>query len=420
MRQTHLFTKTRKESPKDEVSKNADLLIRAGFIRKDMAGVYTYLPLGVRVLNKIIGIIRDEMNAIGGQEVFLPALQSSELWAKTNRWNIEDTVWFKTKLSSGADLGLAFTHEEPITNLLQDFITSYKDLPIATYQFQNKFRNETRAKSGILRTREFIMKDMYSFSTDETRFREYYERVANAYMNIFNIVGLGGKTYRTFASGGSFSKFSDEFQTECEAGEDIIYIDEASNQAINKEIYTDELLAELNLNKEDMREAKAIEIGNIFPLGTRFSEPLHLVYKDESGKDVPVYMGSYGIGPGRVMGTIAEVLSDEKGLVWPTEVAPFQVHLVRLGSDEEVIRSADEFYEGLTSHNIEVLYDDRDASAGEKFNDSDLLGIPFRVIVSAKTVASGEYEMVDRATGKITLVTESSLIDTIQKYARKI
>ena len=416
MRQSLLFTKTRKESPKDEVSKNADLLIRAGFIRKEMAGVYTYLPLGLRVLNKIMNIIRDEMDKIGGQELLMTSLQNKETWEKTGRWSDDVIdVWFKTSLLHGGEVGLANTHEEAITDLLTDYVASYKDLPIAAYQFQTKFRNEPRAKSGILRTREFIMKDMYSFSIDEANFREFYEKAADAYANVFNRVGIGEKTYRTFASGGSFSKFSDEFQTECEAGEDIIYIDNESGQAINKEIYTDELLDELKLKKEDMRETKAIEVGNIFPLGTRFSEPLKLVYKDEEGKEVPVYMGSYGIGPGRVMGTIAEVLSDEKGLVWPATVAPYQVHLVRLGDEPQVTEIADEFYDLLTSNGIEVLYDDRDLRPGEKFNDSDLIGVPIRHVVSAKTIAAGEYELVDRQNGKTFGVSESALVDEIKK-----
>lgn len=421
MRQTHLFTKTRKESPKDEVSKNADLLIRAGFIHKEMAGVYDYLPLGLRVLKKIEKIIREEMNAIGGQEIEMASLQDPQVWKQADKWDDEKVdVWFKTKLKNDTELGLAFSHEEVIAQMLQKHLTSYKDLPLSVYQFQTKFRNEMRAKSGIMRGREFLMKDMYSFARTKEELYAFYEQAKLAYAKIFDRVGLGEHTYLTEASGGVFGEKSHEFQTLSEAGEDIIYIDEPSGLAINKEIMTDERLSELGFDKAQLLEKKSIEVGNIFPIEDVVAKKLDFNFVDENGVTQPIMMGSYGIGLGRVMGTIAEVLSDEKGLVWPAEVAPFQVHLVRLGSDDEVIRSADEFYDGLLSHNIEVLYDDRDASAGEKFNDSDLLGIPFRVIVSAKTVASGEYEMVDRATGKITLVTESSLIDTIQKHARKI
>ena len=397
MRQSQLFTKTRREAPSDEGSKNAQLLIRAGFINKEMAGVYDFLPLGLRVLNKVIGIIREEMNAIGGQELFLTTLQEPALWAKTGRWDDEAIdVWFKTKLKSGSDIGLATTHEEPLTHLMKGHIASYKDLPAYAYQFQTKFRNELRAKSGILRSREFIMKDLYSFSRNEEEFRKFYEECAAAYIKIFERAGIGGKTYRTFASGGSFSKFSDEFQTMCPAGEDIIYINEGRKLAINKEVYNDETLSELGLRKEDLREEKAIEVGNIFPLGTRFSAALNLTYKNEAGESVPVVMGSYGIGPARLMGTVVESLADDRGLVWPEAIAPFAVHLVQLGNDAEVQKEAEEMYRELTLAGVEVLWDDRDARAGEKFADSDLIGIPLRVIVSQKSLAEGKFECVER------------------------
>ena len=335
MKQSHLFTKTQKEAPKDEVSKNAQLLIRAGFINKEMAGVYSFLPLGLRVLNNIINIIREEMNAIGGQEMILSSLQDPVLWSKTNRWEECDSVWFKTKLSKGSDIGFAFTHEEPLTQLLTEHISSYKDLPKYIYQFQTKFRNEVRAKSGIMRTREFIMKDLYSFNKDEEGFRKFYEECATAYINIFNRLGIGDKTYRTFASGGSFSKFSDEFQTISDAGEDIIYINEETGTALNKEVNTDEVIKELGWEGIKLREEKAIEVGNIFPLGTKFSDAIGLTYKNEDGENIPIVMGSYGIGPARAMGTVAELLSDEKGLVWPESIAPFKIHLLSLDQDEK-------------------------------------------------------------------------------------
>src|SRR3989338_9502032 len=299
MRQSQLFTKTRKSAPRDEVAKNAQLLIRGGYIHKEMAGVYSYLPLGLRVLNNIMRVIREEMNAIGGQEVLLSALQSPAAWKKTDRWRDDAIdVWFKTELKGGGKLGLATTHEEPLTALMTEYINSYKDLPRYAYQFQTKFRNELRPKSGIMRSREFIMKDLYSFSRNEQEFREFYEKCAAAYKKIFDRLGIGEKTFRTFASGGTFSRFSDEFQTVCGAGEDTIYASKEKGIAVNKEVYTDEVLSELGLKKEELSEAKAIEVGNIFPLGTRFSDALGLRFKDDKGIAAPVVMGSYGIGPG--------------------------------------------------------------------------------------------------------------------------
>lgn len=403
MRQTKLFTKTRRDAPSDEVSKNAQLLMRAGYIHKEMAGVYDFLPLGLRTFNKIVQIIREEMNAIGGEEVVLSTLQDPEVWKKSGRW--DDTVvdiWFKTHLKNGSELGLGNTHEEALTAVMRDHIASYKDLPRYVYQFQNKFRNETRAKSGIMRTREFVMKDLYSFSRDDAEFRAFYELAAKAYLTIFERMGIGAKTYRTFASGGSFSKFSDEFQTECNAGEDKIYIHDEKRIAINEEVYTDEVLADLGIQKGELREAKSIEVGNIFPLGTKYSAPLGLVYKNESGEEVPVVMGSYGIGPARLMGTIAELLSDEKGLVWPEAVAPFKYHLVSLGKEgDEASSIADALYEDFMKAGVEVLYDDRDVRAGEKFAESDLLGMPYRIVVGKEAVATGLFEVVNRATGAI-------------------
>jgi prolyl-tRNA synthetase len=402
MKQSLLFTKTRKDAPKDEVSKNAQLLIRAGFIHKEMAGVYSFLPLGLRVMNKIVQVIRDEMNAIGGQELFLTSLQDKKVWETSGRW--DDTVvdnWFKTKLKNDTELGLAFTHEEPLTKMMTEYIRSFRDLPVYPYQFQTKFRNEARAKSGIMRGREFLMKDLYSFTKDEKAHNDFYEKAKQAYVNIFNKIGLGDSTYITFASGGSFSKYSHEFQTLTEAGEDSIFVDEKKKIAINKEVLNDEVLKDLGVNKADLVEKKAVEVGNIFSLGTKFSDAFELTYSDEEGKKKPVIMGSYGIGPGRVMGTVAEVLSDEKGLVWPEAIAPFAVHLISLGNVKE---KADALYERLTKKGVEVLYDDRDARAGEKFADSDLIGIPKRIVISEKTLESDSVEVKDRRTGKVEII----------------
>ncbi len=413
MRQSQLFTKTRKEAPSDEVSKNAQLLIRAGYVHKEMAGVYDLLPLGLRTFNKVVGIIREEMNKIGGVELHLSALQNPETWQKTDRWDdAKVDAWFKTELKQGGVLGLGFTHEEPITNLMKDHISSYQHLPIYPYQFQTKFRNETRAKSGLMRTREFVMKDMYSFSKDETEHAAFYDKASNAYTKIFERIGLGEKTYKTFASGGSFSKFSHEFQTVCDAGEDVIYIDDTKNIAVNKEVYDEpRVYEETGIDKASLHEAKSIEVGNIFTLGTRFSDALGLTYKDADGKEIPVFMGSYGIGPARLMGTIVELLSDAKGIVWPVEVAPFRVHLVELSNgNADVSADAAELYRELTSAGVEVLWDDRDARAGEKFADSDLLGLPLRVVVSEKTLAAGKYECVERASGKVEHKSLSELL----------
>jgi prolyl-tRNA synthetase len=357
-------------------------------------------------------VIREEMNAIGGQEMLLTTLQEPKHWEATGRWSDKGMdVWFKTELKSGGVLGLAPTHEEPLTNLMKEHISSYRDLPRYIYQFQTKFRNELRAKSGIMRSREFIMKDLYSFSRSEEEFRKFYEACAESYLKIFARVGLGERTYRTFASGGSFSKYSDEFQTVSEAGEDIVYVHEGKHIAVNKEVMNDEVLKDLGLNKSDLQEQKAIEVGNIFPLGTRFSDALGLTYKDESGNEKPIIMGCYGIGPGRLMGTIVEVLSDERGIVWPEAVAPFHVHVIELANgNSEVSAEAKELYRELTEAGIEVLWDDRDARAGEKFADSDLLGIPLRVVVSEKTLTEGTFECVHRASGKTEHKSTSDLI----------
>lgn len=410
MRQSLLFTKTRKEAPKDEVSKNAQLLIQAGYIHKEMAGVYSFLPLGLRTLEKIIGIIRQEMNAIGSQEIFLTTLQDKAIWEKTNRWS-DDVVdnWFKTKLKNETELGLGFTHEEPLTALMTEYISSYRDVPVYAYQFQTKFRNEARAKSGIMRGREFIMKDLYSFSRDAKQHEEFYEKVKQAYLNIFSRSGLGKKTYLTYASGGTFSKYSHEFQTITDAGEDTIHVCDNCRVAVNNEIIAEQDACPQCGNK-DLKKEKAVEVGNIFSLGTKFSDAFGLTYLDEQGQGKPVIMGSYGIGPGRLMGTIVEVLADENGLVWPKEVAPFNIHLVLLhGKNGRAKERADRLYDSLLGKGIEVLYDDRDVRAGEKFADADLIGLPNRVVVSDKTLESGKFEFKKRTEEKARLIDEKEL-----------
>lgn len=409
-RQSNLFTKTKKEVPADEISKNAELLIRGGFIHKEMAGVYSYLPLGLRVYKKIENIIREEMNNIGGQEIFLSSLQERTLWEKTNRWDDREVdVWFKTKLKNETDLGLAFTHEEPLTNIMKSYLHSYRDLPKYVYQFQNKFRNETRAKSGIMRCREFSMKDLYSFDLDEKSHLEFYEKAKSAYKKIFQRLGIGHITYLTFASGGSFSKYSHEFQTLAGVGEDTIFVDESKGIAVNKEVLNEETMEKLGLDIKTLVEKRAVEVGNIFTLGTKYSDALNLKYQTEKGEFVSVYMGSYGIGLGRVLGTIVEVLSDDKGMIWPSEVAPFLVHIVALGSDPKVFTEAEKIHEGLLGE-FESLFDDRkDISAGEKFADADLLGIPYRAVVSERSMKEGGIELKKRTEEKGKVVSFEEL-----------
>lgn len=412
MRLSELFTKTSKTVPADETARNAQLLIQAGFIHKEMAGVYAYLPLGKRVLDNIAQIVREEMNAIGGLEVQMTALQPKELFEKTDRWDDKKVDnWFKTSLKNGTELGLGLTHEEPIVDALKDFINSYKDLPIYIYQIQSKFRNELRAKSGLLRGREFLMKDMYSLARTQQEHDELYERAAVAYTKVYERLGLGGSTYRTYADGGIFtSKFSDEYQTVSPIGEDTIYVDEKKRVAVNKEVYTDENLAKMGLNKDDLVEKRGVEVGNIFPLETKYTDALDVFYTDENGKQQKIIMGCYGIGISRLMGMLAEHFADDKGLVWPENVAPAKVYLARLSDSAEVTKLADNLYNRLTEKNVGVLYDDRDERAGAKFADADLMGIPFRVVASDKTTASGQVELKPRTSDQIELITPDALV----------
>ena len=428
MRVSQLFTRTTKTVPADEASKNARLLIQAGYIHKEMAGVYDYLPLGLMVLNNIMQVIREEMNAIGGQELLLSSLQPKELWADSGRWSDEAVdVWFKTRMHSGEgshkgpELGLGWTHEEPITAFMRNHVRSYKDLPVYAYQFQTKFRNELRSKSGIMRCREFIMKDMYSFSRSQEEHEAFYEKVKQAYIKVFERLGLGGETYLTFASGGAFSQFSHEFQTITDVGEDTIYVHEDKKIAINKEVLTDEVLQKLEVSRDQLVEKRAVEVGNIFTLGTRFSEPLGLTFTDEDGSLRPVLMGCYGIGPGRVMGTIVEHLADEHGIVWPEEIAPFSVYIARLGEAQAVVKAADELYKDLTDAGVLVLYDDReDVRAGEKFADADLIGLPYRVVVSDRTVQQQQFEVKKRTETEVDLLDKSDVIKRFQKNGRDL
>lgn len=404
MRQSHLYTKTRKENPADEVSKNAILLTRAGFIHKEMAGVYTMLPLGLRVLRKIEDIIRLHMNAVAN-ELLMPSLSPEERWSATGRLDTIDVLMRTvpannaSKEKSSNSYVLNPTHEDVITPIVKDIARSYRDLPVAFYQIQTKFRNEARAKSGILRGREFRMKDLYSFHKDQEDLMKYYEAMKIVYTNVFQDIGIGEDTFLTVASGGDFTpNFSHEFQTLTEAGEDLIYVDRKNKIAYNKEVVTEENAAKLGVDFGALEQIKACEVGNIFPLDTRFSKALDYTYTDEKGEQQLIYMGSYGIGPSRLMGVVTEKLADEKGLVWPASIAPFSVHLIVLGKDKdgEAHKQAELLYKQLTDNHVEVLFDDRELQAGEKFADSDLIGIPMRIVVSDKSLTAGGVEVKER------------------------
>lgn len=413
MRQSQLFTRTRKENPSDEVSKNAQLLIRGGFVYKVMAGVYAYTPLGLRVLENIKTIVREEMNAVGGQELIMTSLQKKSTWEVTGRWDDEVVdMWFKSTLKDGTEVGFGWSHEEAIVEMLRQYLASYKDLPINVYQFQTKLRNELRAKSGILRGREFIMKDMYSCSVDAAQHEAFYNMTIEAYKEIYDRLGIGKDTYVTFASGGAFTKFSHEFQTVCEAGEDTVYLHRGKNIAVNEEVLDDEHLSNLGITRDELEKVTTAEVGNIFNFGTHKSEQMDFSFTNEKGEKQFVHLGSYGIGITRVMGVIVEKFSDEKGIVWPESVAPFAVHLVQLG--ESAKDEAEKLYDELSSKGIEVLFDDReDVQAGEKFADADLIGIPYRVVVSERSLKSGGYEVKGRTEETSKVVSRDELFSLL-------
>ena len=411
MRLSKNFTRTIKQAPADEVARNAQLLIRAGYVHKTMAGVYSYLPLGLKVVENIKQIVREEMNKIDSQELVMSTLQSKELWQETGRWSDELVdVWFKSHLQDGTEVGFGWTHEEPIVDLLRNYLKSYKDLPISVYQFQNKLRNELRAKSGIMRGREFVMKDMYSVHASKEDLDNYYNAAIEAYKRCYDRFGIGDETYVTFASGGAFTKFSHEFQTICDAGEDYIYLHRGKNIAVNEEVL-DEAVKELGIDRSELERVKTAEVGNIFNFGTQKSEEMRLVFTDAEGVEQYAYMGSYGIGITRVMGVIVEKFADDKGLVWPENIAPAKVYLVQIGSQSRT--TADELYQKLQSAGIETIYDDRDERPGVKFADAELLGIPYRVTVSDRLLDDGKWEVSTRQTGEQRLLTADELLATL-------
>lgn len=552
MKYTNSSIKTLKETPADEASKNAQLLIKAGFIRKTMAGVYTFLPMGLRVLNNISNIVREEMDAVGAEEMLMSALVTKEAWETTGRWDTVD-VLYKLEMH-GREVALSPTHEEVVTPLIQEFIRSHKDCPKCVYQIQTKFRNEPRAKSGLLRGREFLMKDAYSFHTSQEDFERYYDIMTEAYHKVYARLGLGDITKFTYASGGDFSKYSHEFQTLSDIGEDEIYYIPSEDKYLNKEIVAskarpfenadetpapmEDVLGEGLIGVEDLAKflkipvekttktilfetesgkviaaavrgdyevcenklrdivgedftlaseeivkrvtgaevgyagvinladeitvyfdescdnrvnwetgtnktdyhtinvnwgrdlekpaeffdikvpqpgdlypetgeayetMNAVEVGNIFPLSTKFSDPFKFTVIDENGKGVPVIMGCYGIGISRLMGIIAELFADDKGLVWPENIAPYQVHLAAIGKKDEVYQKSAEMYDALRADGIEVFYDDRKdkkIGPGQKFGDAELMGIPYLVVISERLLEAGKAEIVERKTGE--------------------
>lgn len=421
MKYSNLFGKTSKTAPHDADSVNARLLVQAGFIDQLMAGVFTFLPLGLRALDKVKTIIREEMDGVGAQEVFMPALHPKENWVVTGRWDDPGPeVMFRVQGRGNKEYGLGWTHEEIVTPLAKRFVRSYKDLPTAIYQIQDKFRNEHRAKSGLLRGREFSMKDLYSFHADEEDLLEYYGRVSDAYMRIFDRCGLDAII--TEASGGAFSKYSHEYQVLTENGEDIIFSCGSCRYAQNREISEYKDGGACPKCSGTMKEGKAIEVGNIFQLKTKFTAAFDVTFLDAEGKRQPVLMGCYGIGPSRVLGTVVEVHNDDKGIMWPKNIAPYLVYLIALTSKDEsatgrVLAEAERLESDLAAAGVDVLYDDRtDRRAGEKFADADLIGLPVRLVVSEKTLAQGSVEWKERKSDEMRLVPLTDLSAALTEY----
>jgi len=407
MRLSQLFTKTLKEAPADELAINAQLLIRGGFVFKNSAGVYSYLPLGLRVIQKINNIVREEMNAIGGQELLMPTLVEKKYMEPTGRWNLDVGFFAKGINDQEASFVMGWSHEEVLTVIASKFVSSYKDLPFAAYQIQNKFRNEARAKSGLLRGREFMMKDMYSFHSSDADLAAFYERSKEAYTNVFERCGL--RSYCTLAGGGVFTEnFTHEFQVLSEVGEDTIFLCTGCGYAENIEISKLKDGDTCPKCNGKVVEKKAIEVGNIFKYGPKYSEKLGLYYKDENGADHPVISGAYGIGIGRLMATVVETSNDKDGIIWPENIAPYKIHLIMLPGGEE---ASQKLYRELSEKGIEVLFDDRDdKTAGEKFADADLIGCPLRVVVSKKTVEKNSVETKERNKKETDLVPMDKLV----------
>ena len=413
MLQSKLFTRTQKESPRGEESLNAILLQRAGFIHKEMAGVYSFLPLGLLVLRKIENIIREEMERVLGQEILMSVLQSKEIWEKTGRWSngVGKEVMYKCKMGN-KEIGLGPTHEEMLTNIVKNYVKSYEDLPIYVFQIQTKFRKEVRAKSGLLRGREFGMKDLYSFHAAEHDFKDYYEKVKEAYFRIFKRCNL--KAILTEASGAGFTQgYTHEFQVISNAGEDTIVYCPKHHFAQNKEITKFKSGDKCPVCQMILKEDKSIEVGNIFPLGTKYTQALGAFFQDKNGKKKPIIMGCYGIGTSRLMGSVVEIFHDSKGMIWPTEVSPFLAHLILLPVKKiaPIKKTAEKIYFSLQKAGVNVLYDDREnKSVGEKFADADLIGLPYRVVVSQRTLQKNSVEIKERKAKRVKLIKMKDLI----------
>lgn len=403
MLQSKLFTKTTKEFPKGEISKSTQFLIKAGFVDKLGAGIYTFLPLGLRVLDKIEKIITEEMEGVSGQRISMPALIPRKNWQQTGRWKNFDSL-FRLKGKGKMEYGLGATHEEVVVPLIKKYVSSYRDLPLAVFQIQDKFRDELRVKSGLLRTREFLMKDLYSFHTSEKDLESYYEKVKKAYLRIFKKLEISDKTYLTLASGGTFSKHSHEFQTITSAGEDIIYVCSKCKVALNKELIKGKAKC-WQCGKALSEKAKAIEIANIFKLKDKYTKPFDFRFTDKNGQKKLVVMGCYGIGLPRLMGAVVEISHDKKGIIWPESIAPYKFHLVPVGESREVKKTADSIYKSLQKAKQEVIYDDRQGrSIGEKFADCDLIGVPYRLVVSEKSLEKDCLEVKKRDKEGVKLV----------------
>ncbi len=411
MKMSKMGVRPEKTTPRDAEAINQKLLIQAGFIHQEMAGVYTFLPLGLRVLNKIENIVRKHMDKIGS-ELLMPSLSSKENWNTSGRLKTID-VLFKacaanevSLAKSDAEYVLCPTHEDVVTPLVQGYNPSYKDFPISVYHIQTKFRNEPRVKSGLMRCREFRMKDLYSFHTDELDLKRYYDEVKKVYQEIFEEIGIGKDTVIALASGGDFTKdYSHEFQTRCENGEDTIYLNKTTGVAYNKEVKPEG--ADTSPNFEVFNAA---EVGNIFPLGTKFSKAFGYEYTDKDGNKKPVITGSYGIGTSRLMGVLVEKFHDDKGIVWPKNVSPFGVHLIDLQQTDE----AEKIYELLTKEGVDVLWDDREMSAGEKFADADLIGCPIRILVSSRSIQNGGIEVKLRNETESKIISIDRLMDFVK------
>ncbi|MCD6177778.1 prolyl-tRNA synthetase [bacterium] len=403
MRQSQLFTKTLKKVPKDEVSKSAQLLLRAGFIDKLSAGVYTFLPLGLRVIEKIEKIIDEEMKSLGAQRILMPALVPKKNWETTGRWESFDAL-FKLKGKNKIEYALGATHEEVVVPLVRKHVSSWRDLPLAIFQIQDKFRDELRTKSGILRTREFLMKDLYSFHASQKDLDLFYEKVKKAYRRIFRKLKIDSKTYLTLASGGTFSKYSHEYQTVTPAGEDTIYICPKCRVAVNKELGSKNIKC-WRCGRALSEGVKAIEIANIFKLKEKYTKAFDFRFTDKDGSRKLVMMGCYGIGLPRLMGAVVEIYHDDLGIIWPEPIAPFKFHLIQIGTNPQVQKEAEKVYKSLQKAGHEVIYDDRkNVGIGEKLMDCDLIGIPWRIIVSEKSLKKDAVEIKRRNRKKLSFV----------------